>query len=169
MNNLTNGKIVPTIPSYEVARMIEREHRDVLRMLEGCEKPKIVGIIPTLKQMVELPLADYFIESSYNDRGRELKCYECTKMGCELLANKLTGEKGILFSAKYVKIFNEMELEKEQLQLTNEDKAILNIIHAGDNLSRTLAIQDYKTYLTANGINKIIDMLIKDGYINVSS
>ena len=35
------------------------------------------------------------------------KCYECTKMGCELLANKLTGEKGILFTAKYVKRFKD--------------------------------------------------------------
>jgi hypothetical protein len=28
-------------------------------------------------------------------------------MGCELLANKLTGEKGILFTAKYVKRFKD--------------------------------------------------------------
>lgn len=161
-------------------------------------------------------------------------------------------------------ILEENYFNPKVLQLTNEDKAILNIIHAGDNLSRTLAIQeyknvitepllnqieelsplaqkynifidtegltnidtfskdlnikklgrnnmykylrnkgllrkdnkpyqkyidsgwftvkpcgnhisnneiiqDYKTYLTANGINKIIDMLIKDGYINIPS
>lgn len=30
-------------------------------------------------------------------------------MGCELLGNKLQGERGILFSAKYVERFNEME------------------------------------------------------------
>ena len=36
-------------------------------------------------------------------------CYLCTKMGCEMLGNKQRGEKGILFTAKYVKKFNEME------------------------------------------------------------
>ena len=41
-------KNVKTIPSYEVAKMMEKSHRDVLRMLEGCENPKIIGIIPTL-------------------------------------------------------------------------------------------------------------------------
>ena len=30
-------------------------------------------------------------------------------MGCEILANKMTGEKGILFTAKYVERFNKME------------------------------------------------------------
>ena len=30
-------------------------------------------------------------------------------MGCDFLANKFTGEKGIIFTAKYVKRFNDME------------------------------------------------------------
>ena len=30
-------------------------------------------------------------------------------MGCELIGNKQQGEKGILFTASYVKRFNEME------------------------------------------------------------
>ena len=38
-----------------------------------------------------------------------MPCYEVTKIGCDFLANKFTGEKGILFTAKYVKRFNEME------------------------------------------------------------
>lgn len=125
-------KNVKTIPSYEVAKMMEKSHRDVLRILEGCENPKIIGIIPTLEQKVELPLADYFIESTYDDRGRTLKCYECTKMGCELLANKMTGEKGILFTARYVKKFNEME-EAKLPQIDVVDEAILKIAKAGMN------------------------------------
>lgn len=104
-----------TINSREVAEMMEKRHGEVLRMLEGYEPPKgskgrkVVGIIPTLTQH-NVVLSDYFIESSYKDAsGKSNKCYECTKMGCEMLANKLTGEKGILFTAKYVKRFNDME------------------------------------------------------------
>ena len=101
---------IKTIPSYEVAEMMGKRHSDVLRMLEGSEKPKVVGIIPTILTNVELRLLDYFIESTYVDKkGETRKCYECTKMGCEMLANKMTGEKGILFTAKYVAKFNAME------------------------------------------------------------
>ena len=89
---INKGDAIPTIPSYEVAEMMERRHSDVLRMLEGSEKPKVVGIIPTILTSVELRLLDYFIESTYVDKkGESRKCYECTKMGCELLANKMTG------------------------------------------------------------------------------
>lgn len=98
---------VKTIPSYEVAEMMGRPHSKVLRMLQGGSG--VVGIIPTLTE-ASFGLSDYFIESTYTDAsGKQNKYYECTKMGCELLANKLTGEKGILFTAKYVAKFNAME------------------------------------------------------------
>lgn len=44
------------------------------------------------------------------------KCYLVTKLGCDFLANKFTGEKGVIFTAKYVKCFHEMEdtLEKAE-------------------------------------------------------
>ena len=105
---------VQTIPSYEVAEMMEREHSKVLKMLEGETykdgRTKVVGIIPTLRK-ASSRVSDYFIESTYKVEGnnKTYKCYECTKMGCELLANKMTGEKGILFTARYVAKFNAME------------------------------------------------------------
>ena len=92
-------------------------------MLEGSEKPKVVGIIPTILTDVELRSLDYFIESTYIDKkGETRKCYECTKMGCEMLANKMTGEKGVLFTAKYVKKFNEME---QQLKYSTMDSYMI--------------------------------------------
>ena len=119
--NNNTGVDVKTIPTYEAAEMMGKRHSDVLRMLEGSEKPKVVGIIPTILTNVELRLLDYFIESTYVDKkGETRKCYECTKMGCELLANKMTGEKGILFTARYVKKFNEMEKAIEQQVLPVE-------------------------------------------------
>lgn len=104
---------VQTIPSYEVADMMDRPHAKVLKMLEGETykdgRTKVVGIIPTLTE-ARTRVSDYFIQSTYKDAsGKTNKCYECTKMGCELLANKMTGEKGILFTAKYVAKFNAME------------------------------------------------------------
>lgn len=63
--------------------MLGKEHKYVLRDIEGTEKVK--GIIPTLLG-ANLHQAKYFIESSYKDgSGKTNKCYEVTKMGCEVL------------------------------------------------------------------------------------
>lgn len=137
MNELTfktrEGEI-QTISSREVAKMMEREHKEIMWMIDGNEKRGIVGIKPIIEQSAELHFTNYFIESTYNDRGRKLRCYECTKMGCELLASKMTGEKGILFTAKYVKRFNEMENQLHQI--TDEQlkaKLLLDIYNGGEN------------------------------------
>ena len=45
-------------------------------------------------------MQNYFIPSTYRAGTREYKCYEVTKMGCELLGNKQQGEKGILFTVE---------------------------------------------------------------------
>ena len=98
---------VKTISSREVAEMMGMEHWQVIRKLEGTEK--VAGIIPVLADN-KIVVSDYFIKSSYKDTSGKLnKCYEVTRLGCDFLANKFTGEKGILFTAKYVKRFNEME------------------------------------------------------------
>ena len=115
MNKLMNTAEIKTIPSYEIAEMMGRKHKEVLKMLEGQKakdgSTKHVGIIQVISESGELHLSDYFIESTYKVPGnnKTYKCYECTKMGCDMLANKMTGEKGILFTAKYVAKFNAME------------------------------------------------------------
>ena len=101
------GKEMYVIDSREVAEMMGKTHSYVLEMIQG-RKGKL-GIIPILTN-ANLAVVDYFIESNYRDaKGEERKCYLCTKMGCEMLGNKQQGEKGILFTAKYVARFNEYE------------------------------------------------------------
>lgn len=110
MNNQlsnNNNNNIKTIDSREIAEMLGIKHWEVLRKLDGTDKTK--GIIPVLNDN-KIVVVDYFIESNYKDKKGEVrKCYLFTKMGCEFIANKFTGEKGILFTAKYVKRFNEME------------------------------------------------------------
>ena len=104
-------KNMKTISTIEVAEMMEVEHKLILRKLDGRENDNkhIKGYVEILadNQMV---VSDYFIPSTYKDAsGKENKCYNVTKMGCEFLANKFTGEKGVVFTAKFVKRFHEME------------------------------------------------------------
>ena len=116
------GQAVQTIPSYEVAEMMEKSHADVLTMIHGKSDRK--GIIQVLTE-VQMDASEYFIESTYQDKsGKSNKCYECTKLGCDMLANKMTGEKGILFTARYVKKFNEM-IEDPYKGISTELRAIL--------------------------------------------
>lgn len=106
------GKEIPVIDSREVAEMLGKEHSYVLEMIQGREGK--LGIIPVLEN-ANLAVSNYFIQSTYKSGTREYKCYLVTKMGCELLGNKQQGTKGILFSAKYVERFNQMEEELKKL------------------------------------------------------
>lgn len=103
-----NNKMEYVVDSREVAEMLEKEHYDLLRDIDGSKNGKHVGIIPTLRKR-KLSVSKYFLESSYKSGKRTYKNYLITKMGCELLGNKQQGEKGILFTATYVQAFNDME------------------------------------------------------------
>ena len=114
---MTNEEL--TIDTREVADMIGVEHKRILRKLEGTKDR--IGIIPTLTKN-QMGLSRYFIKSTYrHSSGKENPCKLSTNMGCDLLANKFQGEKGILFTAKYVDKFYKMEklIKDNQLALAN--------------------------------------------------
>lgn len=118
--NLSNNEL--TIDSREVAEMMNKRHSEILEYINGSNK--IVGIIPTLENG-GICSQNYFIESSYKVEGnnKTYQCYLVTKMGCELLGNKQQGEKGILFTAKYVERFNIMErrIEENKILIANKE------------------------------------------------
>lgn len=100
-------KIEYSLSSLEVAGMLETEHWKLLRKLEGDKKSKGITTVLTDHNFV---VSDFFIPSTYKDgSGKENKCYKVTKKGCEFLANKFTGEKGVIFTARYINRFHEME------------------------------------------------------------
>lgn len=71
-----------------------------LRKIDGSKDRAGYAEILTKNQMA---LSNFFTLSSYKDpSGKENKCYLVTKLGCDFLANKFTGEKGILFTALLV-------------------------------------------------------------------
>lgn len=126
-NQLTNK--VLTIDSKEVAEMMGKSHKDLLDYINGkTDKNGVVQVVG-IKEVLEkegLPFNSYFIESSYKPEGakRSYQCYLCTKKGCELLGNKQQGAKGILFTAKYVERFNEMEQQISQQMVLSQNEII---------------------------------------------
>lgn len=117
-----------TISSLEVAGMMEIEHWKLLRKLDGDKKSSGIIRIMTDNNFV---VSDFFKPSTYKDAsGKENKCYEITKLGCDFLANKSTGEKGVLFTARYVHRFREMEDQIVKAPLTDRPGEIAKLINA---------------------------------------
>lgn len=115
-----------TITTLEVAEMMEVAHSDLLKKIEGRKDRRGYIQIMTEGQM---SVSDFFIPSSYKDAsGKENKCYEVTRMGCDFLANKSTGEKGVIFTARYVKRFQEMENRIRQVPLTEHPGEVANYL-----------------------------------------
>jgi len=94
-------KLETTLTSIEVAEMIGKNHKDLLRDIRRY-----------VEQLGESKIAptDFFKESTYiSEQNKELSCYDITKKGCEFVSHKLTGIKGTEFTAKYINRFHDME------------------------------------------------------------
>ena len=139
------------ISTREVAEMMGREHKRVLRMLEGDATHK--GIIEVLNGTQMGPV-EFFKENTYIDaKGESRKEYLCTKKGCDMLAHKVTGEKGILFTAKYINRFYEMESKLKfykERELIEANKRLEENIKKAESLWRF----PHKTKLQFNKIIK---------------
>lgn len=98
---------IHTISSREVAEMMEKSHKHLLE--------KIDKINETFNSR-KIGSSKYWTESTYKQvgNGKENREYQVTKLGCEFLAHKSTGEKGIVFTARYMDKFEEMEKSLQQ-------------------------------------------------------
>ena len=101
------------IDSRDVADMISRNHKELLRTIKTYIEYLAEGENPVGAQRKIAP-SDFFIPSTYlNAQNKEMPNYLITKKGCDMVANKLTGKKGVLFTAAYVTAFEEMRKELE--------------------------------------------------------
>lgn len=114
--------------SREVAEMVGRRHDHLLRDIDSFVE--IIGDTdsPNLGNGLTMRVSDFFIPYEYEagDPPRKYRCYLLTRKGCDMVANKLTGRKGILFTAAYVTKFEAMEkaLANPNQIATNEAKKL---------------------------------------------
>ena len=100
-NLITTNNTQETIVSMEVAIMVGKEHSKLLRDIHRY-----------IKQLGEAKIgfSDFFQDSTYiSEQNKVLPCFNITRKGCEFIANKLTGQKGTEFTARYVNRFHELE------------------------------------------------------------
>lgn len=126
MNTTINvyNRNLETITSMEVAEMIGKDHskliRDIRRYISQLGEAKI-------------GFTDFFQETNYkSEQNKELPCFNVTHKGCEFIANKLTGQRGTEFTARYVNRFHELE----EGNITNSIISVLNSISESMNVMK---------------------------------
>lgn len=160
-----------TIDSRLVAEALEMQHKDLLEKIRNYEDILIGGKFRSL---------EFFISSTYKDsRNREKPCYMLTKQGCEMVANKLTGEKGVLFTAMYVDAFNKMEhqqvalpadpMQALELMFQATKQTNQNIVHVADrvtNLEENAFLTPSEYNLVSSRINERVRHIISVYHLN---
>ena len=119
MNDLTIIKVNggAYIDSREVAKAIGKDHNHLMRDIR--EYLRVMRKTGASK----IGYSEFFVESTYiSSQNKVMPCFLLSKMGCEMVANKLTGDKGILFSAEYIKRFNAMEAAERAAEIKNHAK-----------------------------------------------
>jgi Rha family phage regulatory protein len=164
MNNIVKKEL--TLDSREVAEMVEKNHKELLRDIRTYE-----GYLGESN----FALTDFFIPSTYvSIQNKELPNYQITKKGCEFIAHKLTGQKGALFTATYINRFHEMEqalIEKEEPlqidskflyqlagQLEEKEKLIAEQKREIEHKTEVIkgATDDIDIYTKRNVLNKVV-------------
>ena len=108
INELTTSTKENTISSREVAEMIGERHDSLLRKIDRINENL---------QNANLCSDKYWIAGTYTaGTGKQYREYQVTKKGCELIAHKTEGQKGVEFTVRYMDRFEEME-KKLQKQL----------------------------------------------------
>ena len=109
INELATSTKENTISSREVAVMMDYSHKDIVRKIDNLNKE--LGV-------AQISSTQYWIESTYVHEQNKMtyREYQVTKKGCELIAHKTEGQKGVLFTVRYMDKFEEME-KKLQKQL----------------------------------------------------
>lgn len=134
MNELQVLNQVQTISSREVAEMMEVQHKNLISKIE-----KHAAILEKVNEL-NFKLVDLWQLSSYKDaKGETRKEYQVTKKGCEFLAHKTTGEKGDIFTIRYMNRFEEMEQYiKAQTELkVIDDTHIQSLLNTVENMMKS--------------------------------
>ncbi|BBM17337.1 antirepressor [Enterococcus avium] len=141
-------QLTQTLTSNEVAEMIGTTNGELMKSIRTY-----IGYLAEGK----IPSGDFFIESTYRDsNNQERPNYLLTKQGCEMVSNKLTGAKGVQFTAKYVSRFNQMEEHiKEQLDTSNLSPELQFM----NSVVQSLAKQEQETKRIENKVASITEIV----------
>ena len=140
--NVVNDEAVTT--SLQVADVFEKQHKNVLRIIENLNQAKIE------------PVEKMFKKSTYIDaKGEPRPMFFINRDGFSLLVMGFTGKKALQWKLKYIEAFNKME---SYINMRKADKQIQK--NAMEFLHNNLDMPSKKDYCKANTIaNKAVSTL----------
>lgn len=150
---MSKNKTSPApLPVFEYRGQLVADSRDVANMIERAHKNLLRSISLYIQQFSrhKIEPADYFIPATYQDeQGKVRPCYYLTELGCDFVANKTTGEQANIFTAHYVKAFHQMR----SLLLERASPIWQDTRSLGKEVRRmeTDAIKKFVEYATAQG------------------
>lgn len=106
-----NGQVV--VSSRQVAENFGKLHKDVLESIRDI-------------LVAENSAASFFIESTYENRGKQYPEYIMNRDGFALLAMGFTGSDAMQWKIKYIQAFNEME-QRSNKPMCMEDMMIAQL------------------------------------------
>lgn len=139
--------------SRDVAVMTDKRHAHLVRDIDNYKE--------AFSQNPNLVSDEFFIESHYQaGTGKMYKNYLLTKKGCDMVANKMTGDKGILFTAMYVDQFHKMEdhIKSKQYELPTNPMDVLELMFKVQKEDRAAVKRVTKEI---NNIREIVSMETK--------
>lgn len=90
-------KEIVGIDSRTVAEWIGKRHKELIRDIRKYSE---------YLKGADLRCTDFWQETTYKaENGKVNPCYIVTKKGCEFIQHKMTGQKGAVFTAKYIDYF----------------------------------------------------------------
>lgn len=129
-------QIEQTLTSMEVAEMVGREHKALLKtirifvsqMEKIAERTNAPGKENAGGESSPGSKDEYFKESTYEDaNGQSRPCFNVTKRGCEFIAHKMNGIKGTEFTMRYIDRFHDMEETIASPQLPESPMELLEL------------------------------------------
>ena len=148
---------IKTISSREVAVMMEMTskdgHSDLMKKIEKINQTLVSEKIPTHHYWIETTYQQEMPKGGYKT-ARE---YQVTKKGCEMLAHKSTGDKGIIFTHKYMERFEQMENHIKQQVPQTYAQALLEAGRLALEVERQQALieEKNKTISILTHVNKL--------------
>lgn len=113
-----NGKVV--VSSRDIARVFEKEHRDVLKSIRN------------LNITDDFRLRNFAQSTYLNEQSHEMPEYLLSRDGFTIIAMGYTGEKAMRFKEAYISAFNEMEHRLQTLpsipDLVNNPQLLLQLV-----------------------------------------
>ena len=148
------------ISSREVAEMMGKEHKNVLKKIDDLNKD--------LTSLTLSP-SKYWVESCYTDtKGEERREYKITELGCELIAHKTIGKDGTAFTVKYMDRFHKMKeiIEDNKPKLPTDYLSALKALVASEEEKQQLQLENNHKQEVIQGFTDNISISDKRSILN---